>query len=462
MSADPAAVPTDRALVIGVDFGTLSGRAVVVRASDGTELGSAVHDYDHGVLDHALPDGRPLRPDWALQNPQDYRDVLRYAVPAAVTAAGLRPARDLVGIGIDFTACTVLPTLADGTPLCETPDSCATEPHTWVKLWKHHAAQPHADRINALAPTSRPGRGCRGFGGKISAEWQFAKALQIFDEDPQVYQAREHFVEAADWIVWQLCGTDTRNVCAPATRASCRTATIPPSSSRPSPQLRRLRDREARRPVLPLGDRAGALTAQAAAWTGLPEGIPVAVGNVDAHVTAAAARRWSRATGRHHGHLHLPRGELRRSRRGARDVRRRRRRNHAGRGDTRPARAASATSSAGWSTTPSRRGTSTRRAGGMGLSLHAHLTELAGGQPVGEHGLVRWTGTAATVRCWSTTNSSGNDRRHDPGHTAPGHLPGAVGGHRVRHPDDRRGVRGLRGRGRRDGGRRRAAPRTGC
>ncbi len=117
MSADPAAVPTDRALVIGVDFGTLSGRAVVVRASDGTELGSAVHDYDHGVLDHALPDGRPLRPDWALQVPEDYLEVLRRAVPAALAEAGA-DARDVVGIATDFTASTMLPTTADGTPLC--------------------------------------------------------------------------------------------------------------------------------------------------------------------------------------------------------------------------------------------------------------------------------------------------------------------------------------------------------
>src|ERR1700730_11580419 len=95
--------------VIGVDFGTLSGRALVARVSDGAELASAVHEYPHGVMDArpAAP-GEPLPPDWALQDPEDYRDVLREAVPAALTAAGVDPAQ-VIGIGTDFTACTVLP-----------------------------------------------------------------------------------------------------------------------------------------------------------------------------------------------------------------------------------------------------------------------------------------------------------------------------------------------------------------
>ena len=92
--------------VVGVDFGTLSGRALLVRVSDGAEVGTAVHDYRHGVMDSALAATRePLPPDWALQDPEDYRDVLREAVPAAVAAAGVDPAR-VIGIATDFTACT--------------------------------------------------------------------------------------------------------------------------------------------------------------------------------------------------------------------------------------------------------------------------------------------------------------------------------------------------------------------
>jgi len=159
-------------IVIGVDFGTLSGRAVVVRVSDGQELGSAVHVYPHAVLDAALPTGQPLPPQWALQVPADYIEVLQIAVPEALRAAGVDPA-DVIGIGTDFTACTMVPTLADGTPLCEVPQ-LATSPHAFVKLWRHHAAQPQADRINLLARESGASWLTR-YGGLISSEWEFAR-----------------------------------------------------------------------------------------------------------------------------------------------------------------------------------------------------------------------------------------------------------------------------------------------
>ncbi|MCI4065547.1 ribulokinase [Micromonospora sp. R77] len=280
--------PGDR-YVVGVDYGTLSGRALVVRVGDGAELGTAVHEYRHGVIDSALPGAAvPLPPDWALQDPEDYRDVLRHAVPAAVAAAGIDPAR-VIGIATDFTACTVLPTLADGTPLCEVPE-LRDRPHAWVKLWKHHAGQPQADRINALAhERGEPWTG--RYGGKISAEWQFAKGLQLLDEDPETYRRAERFIEAADWIVWQLCGVETRNICTAGYKG------IRQDGRYPSREFLTALDVDfvdfvgkLDGPLLPMGACAGTLTAQAAAWTGLPAGIAVAAGNVDAHVTAASAR----------------------------------------------------------------------------------------------------------------------------------------------------------------------------
>src|SRR4051812_20884141 len=138
---------TENALVIGIDFGTLSGRAVVVRVADGAELGSAVHPYANGVIEERMPgSGETLPQQWALQDPEDYREVLRHAVPAAVEAAGVDPG-EVVGIATDFTASSPMPVKRDGTPLCQAP-GYEDRPHAWPKLWKHHAAQGQADRIN--------------------------------------------------------------------------------------------------------------------------------------------------------------------------------------------------------------------------------------------------------------------------------------------------------------------------
>jgi L-ribulokinase len=292
MSIDPTPLPPGdpRALVVGVDFGTLSGRAVVVRVADGAELGTAVTDYPHGVVDRALPStGRPLPPEWALQVPGDYVEVLRTAVPAALRDAGVDPAH-VVGIGTDFTACTMVPTTADGTPLCELPEF-ADEPHAYVKLWKHHAAQAQADRINELA-RKRDEPWLPRYGGLISSEWEFAKGLQLLEEAPAVYAAMDHWVEAADWIVWQLTGTYVRNECTAGYKG------IRQDGTYPSPEFLRELDPGFERfvadkldhPLGRLGDRAGGLSERAATWTGLPEGIAVAVGNVDAHVTVPAAQ----------------------------------------------------------------------------------------------------------------------------------------------------------------------------
>jgi L-ribulokinase len=282
---------------IGVDFGTLSGRAVVVRACDGAELGTAVHEYGHAVMDTHLTVGPAaaadrhvaLPPDWALQVPQDYVDVLCTAVPAAVRAAGVDPTQ-VVGIGTDFTACTVLPVRADGTPLCELT-GFADRPHAYAKLWKHHAAQPQADRINDLA-RRRAEPWLSRYGGLVSSEWEFAKGLQLLEEDAELYARADLFVEAADWIVWRLTGRLVRNACTAGYKGLRQDGRYPDRDflSALNPAFAGFADEMLTGEIGLLGDPAGRLSAEAAAWTGLPEGIAVAVGNVDAHVTAPAAR----------------------------------------------------------------------------------------------------------------------------------------------------------------------------
>ena len=276
---------------VGVDYGTESGRAVLVEVATGRELATAVYPYSNGVIDECLPapdsDVR-LEPDWALQDPDDYIRVLKTTVPAVLAEAGV-DAADVIGLGIDFTACTMLPTTADGTPLCRLP-ALRRAPHAWVKLWKHHAAQPEADRINAVA-RQRGEAWLASYGGKISSEWFFAKSLQILDEAPEVYAAADRLIEAADWVVWQLTGHETRNSCTAGYKAIWSKEQGFPGRdylAALDPRFASVVDDKMSRTVLPIGERAGGLTAEAAAWTGLREGTAVAIANVDAHVSVPA------------------------------------------------------------------------------------------------------------------------------------------------------------------------------
>lgn len=282
-----------RKYAIGVDFGTESGRAVLVEVSNGKELATAVYKYSHGVIDEALPaeGGKPVRlePDWALQDPDDYIRTFKRTIPAVLRQAGVDP-EDVIGLGIDFTACTMLPTLADGTPLCILPDY-RRHPHAWVKLWKHHAAQPEADRINATARELKEGWLDR-YGGKISSEWFFSKTLQILDEAPEIYAAADRLLEAADWVVWQLTGVETRNSCTAGYKAMWSKREGFPREdyfAALDSRLSRVIDEKVGRVIRPIGERAGGLTPQAAKWTGLRPGTAVAIANVDAHVSVPAA-----------------------------------------------------------------------------------------------------------------------------------------------------------------------------
>lgn len=277
---------------IGVDFGTESARAVLVDVADGRELGVEVHEYRNGVMSERLPapdHDVELGPDWALQDPADYVDTFRSAVRRLVDRAEVDPSQ-VIGIGIDFTACTMLPTTVDGTPLCEL-DGWRRDPHAWVKLWKHHAAQPEADDINRLA--AEQGRPWLDrYGGRISSEWFFPKALQILREAPAVYHAADRLIEAADWVVWQLTGVETRNNCTAGYKAMWSADAGFPEASffeALEPGFGRVVDDKLSRGIVSIGERAGGLTERAAGWTGLRPGTAVAVANVDAHVSVPAS-----------------------------------------------------------------------------------------------------------------------------------------------------------------------------
>jgi L-ribulokinase len=276
---------------IGVDFGTESGRAVLVDVTTGNEIATSVYPYQNGVIDEKLPLTDQvvwLEPDWALQDPEDYLRTFQHAIPAVIQSAGVDP-DDVIGIGIDFTACTMLPVCADGTPLATLPEF-RNNPHAWVKLWKHHAAQPEADKINETA-RKLDQAWLERYGNKISSEWFFSKTLQILDEAPEIYAAADRLIEAADWVVWQLTGVDKRNACTAGYKAIwSKKEGFPPNEyfAALDPRLEIVIDEKMSRHIYAIGERAGGLIDRAAQWTGLRAGTAVAIANVDAHVSVPA------------------------------------------------------------------------------------------------------------------------------------------------------------------------------
>ncbi|GGJ02074.1 ribulokinase [Alicyclobacillus cellulosilyticus] len=270
---------------IGIDYGTESGRVLILNLANGEEMATVVVPYRHGVIDDVLPEtGEPLPPDWALQDPDDYIHVLTEGIPAALAKAGIR-GEEVIGIGIDFTSCTVLPVTRDGIPLCALPEWRRNK-HAWVKLWKHHAAQRIADRINEVA-AARGETFLSRYGGRISSEWYFPKLLEVFEEAPEVYAACDRFIEATDFIVWFLTGREVRNSCTAGYKAMWSEEeglpsddffrALHPSFTQPAEKLGTT--------FYPLGTRAGYLRPDVADMLGLTTRVAVAVGNVDAHVS---------------------------------------------------------------------------------------------------------------------------------------------------------------------------------
>lgn len=274
---------------IGVDYGTQSGRAVLVEVDNGKEVATAIKVYPHGVMDEYLPDGiTKLELDWALEHPQDYLDVLHETIPEVLRKSGVK-AEDVIGIGIDFTACTMLPTDSKGTPLCFYED-LKKNPHAYVKLWKHHAAQEEANTLNRIA-------GERGeeflnlYGGKISSEWMIPKIFQIVNEAPDIYDRADRFMEATDWVILELTGEEKRNSCTAGYKAMWNKQKGYPSKDffkALHPKLENVVEDKLSTDIYPIGSKAGEITEKAAELTGLKVGTAVAVGNVDAHVSVPA------------------------------------------------------------------------------------------------------------------------------------------------------------------------------
>jgi L-ribulokinase len=272
---------------IGVDFGTQSGRAVVISVNTGKQLSEAVTVYKDGVIDEFLPGTDiKLSADWALQNPDDYIDVLFTAVPEAIKKSGISK-DDIVGIGIDFTACTMMPVSKDGKVLCQL-DQFKNNPHAWTKLWKHHAAQAEANKLNEIA-RERGDDFLKRYGGKISSEWLIPKIWQILNEAPEIYKEADKFMEATDWVTMQMTAVDIKNSCTAGYKAIWNKKEGYPQKEffkALDPRLENLVEEKLNSEIVSIGSKAGELIKEMADNMGLNEGIAVCVGNVDAHVSA--------------------------------------------------------------------------------------------------------------------------------------------------------------------------------
>ncbi len=270
-----------RRYALGIDFGTESVRAIAIDCHDGAEAAQASVRYEHGVITRELPGSRiTLPPDFALQHPADYLESSIRAIKQVLTAV---PADRIVGIGVDFTACTMLPVLEDGTPLMML-ERFRGNPHAWVKLWKHHAAQPEADRVNELAH-KRGEKFLRYYSGIISSEWMLPKCWEIARRAPDVFEATRYFIDAGDWYVQQMTGAFTRNSCAAGYKGLWNAELGFPSQEflrELDPAIENLADKWIKNIVAP-GKKAGVVSADFANKSGLKAGTPVSAATIDAH-----------------------------------------------------------------------------------------------------------------------------------------------------------------------------------
>ena len=273
---------------LGIDYGTLSARAAIVDCDDGREVATAELVYPHGVMDESLPDGTPLGEDWALQHPEDYLKVIYETLPRLIKDSGISPS-DIMGVGVDFTSCTIMAVREDGTPLCF-EGKYKSQPHAYAKLWKHHAAQKQADLINEVAK-ARGEKWFESYGSRISCEFAYPKILQTLHEAPEIYSDAAYFIDAGDWIVWKLCGVQMRSACIAGFKYF-HTCDGYPSKEFNMALDERLGNLEEKlsAPIVMAGEKAGEVTAEASELTGLCEGTAVASCMIDAHAAAPALK----------------------------------------------------------------------------------------------------------------------------------------------------------------------------
>ncbi|WP_113672268.1 ribulokinase [Vallitalea guaymasensis] len=275
---------------LGIDYGTQSCRALLVEVDTGNEIGDYEQTYPHAIMEEVLPDNiTKLPPDWALQHPEDYLYCLSTVTKGVLEKYNVNP-EDVIGVGVDFTACTIIPVDKNMEPLCFN-EKYKSNPHAYVKLWKHHAAQKYADKINEVAK-KRGETFPKLYGGKISSEWLIPKVMQIIDEAPEIYEATDQFIEAGDWVVYKLTGEVKRSSCFAGYKGLWHKRNGYPTKEflgAIDEKYRNMVEDKISTDIYPLGDKAGEINQVGMNLTGLKQGTAVAVAIIDAHAAVPAA-----------------------------------------------------------------------------------------------------------------------------------------------------------------------------
>lgn len=273
---------------IGVDFGKISGRAVLVNIENGKIVATSAVDYPRGIMVKTFKNGNPLPDDWALAYPQDYLDILSETIRDVIS--NVNPA-DVIGIGIDMSSCCVMPVKANGTPLCYL-DEFKDNPYAYASITRNLSAKKQAKRMLDVAREMEE-PWLKYYNGKISPEWLFPKILKIIDEAPRVYSEADYFIEVVDWLIWQLTGSQIRN----SFSASFKGFYIPgigyPSKkylSAVNLKLGNIVDTKLNAPIFSTGELAGNLTKHGSNLIGLPIGTSVSVGVVDLYACTATVK----------------------------------------------------------------------------------------------------------------------------------------------------------------------------
>lgn len=277
-----------KAYTIGLDFGTLSGRAILADNETGEILADSMWEYPHAVMSERLPDGTELPKGWALQVPADYIEVLDKTIPDVIQKSGVDP-EAIIGIGIDFTSATVIPVLEDGTPLCELPEF-QSERNAYAKLWKHHSAWKEAKKIRQVFEDDDP-TWIKDNLQLISSESQIAKILETLNQAPEVYERAFHYMEAGDWIVYQLCGMFSRSVCSVGVKGLYHIVKGWPEKEllkKVHLKFENYLSEKWNYPIYEMGERVGYVTEASAKRFGLSTKCAVAVSLIDGHAAPPA------------------------------------------------------------------------------------------------------------------------------------------------------------------------------